>query len=84
MTAEMIFKAVCTVVSIIMLIYYLKREKKVFSALFGAFTGIAALMVINKYGGLLDIEIPLNLFNVGGSVVLGVPFVICLVILAQL
>lgn len=84
MTAEMIFKALCIVVSIIMLIYYLRREKKVFSVLFGALTGIAALTIVNKYGGLLDIEIPLNLFNVGGSVVLGVPFVICLVILAQL
>lgn len=81
MSAEMIFKFVCGAVSVIMMIYYLRREKKVFSVLFGALTGIAALTIVNKYGGMLDIEIPLNLFNVGGSAVLGVPFVICLVIL---
>lgn len=84
MTAETIFKAICTAVAVIMLIYYLRREKKAFSVLFGALTGITALTIVNKYGGMLDIEIPLNLFNVGGSVVLGVPFVICLVILTQL
>lgn len=84
MTSEMIFKAACAVVSVIMLIYYLRREKKVFSVLFGALTGIAALTIVNKYGGMLDIEIPLNMFNVGGSIVLGIPFVVCLVILTQI
>lgn len=84
MTAENIFKAVCIAAAGIMLIYYIKRERKILSFLFGALTGAAALIILNKYGGLIGAEIPLNIFNVGGSVVLGVPFVICLVILKQL
>lgn len=84
MTAENIFKAVCIAAAGIMLIYYIKRERKILSFLFGAVTGAAALIILNKYGGLIGAEIPLNIFNVGGSVVLGVPFVICLVILKQL
>lgn len=84
MSIKMIFRIVCVTVIIIMLVYYLKREKKVFSAFFGALTGIAALMILNKYGNVIDVEIPLNIFNLGGSTVLGVPFVVCLVILAQI
>lgn len=84
MTAENIFKAVCIAAAGIMLIYYIKRERKILSFLFGAVTGAAALIILNKYGSLIGAEIPLNIFNVGGSVVLGVPFVICLVILKQL
>lgn len=84
MTAENIFKAVCIAAAGIMLIYYIKRERKILSFLFGALTGAAALIILNKYGSLIGAEIPLNIFNVGGSVVLGVPFVICLVILKQL
>lgn len=84
MTAENIFKAVCIAAAGIMLIYYIKRERKILSFLFGALTGAAALIILNKYGGLIGAEIPLNIFNVGGSFVLGVPFVICLVILKQL
>lgn len=82
MTAENIFKAVCCITAAVMLIYYLRREKKIFSVLFGALTGIVALTIVNKYGNMIDVIIPLNAFNVGGSVILGVPFVVCLVILA--
>lgn len=84
MTAENLFMGVCGAAALIMLIYYIRRERKLLSFLFGALTGVAALIVLNKYGGLIGAEIPLNLFNVGGSAVLGVPFVICLVILEQL
>lgn len=84
MTADNIFKIVCAAVIIIMLIYYIKRERKILSMLFGALTGAAALIILNKYGGVIGVDIPLNLFNLSGSVVLGVPFVICLVILKQL
>lgn len=84
MTAENIFKAVCIAAAGVMLIYYIKRERKILSFLFGALTGAAALLILNKYGGFIGADVPLNIFNVGGSVVLGVPFVICLVILKQL
>lgn len=84
MNDEIIFKIACAAAALIMLIYYLRRDKKLLSFLFGAITGIAALTIVNKYGTALDIEVPLNIFNVGGSVILGVPFVLCLVILTQI
>lgn len=84
MTTEQIFYGVCAVASLIMLIYYIKRKHKFTSALFGAITGITALIILNKYGSNIDAEVPLNIFNVCGSVILGVPFVICLVIIKQL
>ncbi len=84
MTVINIFYSICAVTVLIMLIYYMKRERKILSLIFGALTGLAALVILNKYGVYIGVKVPLNLFNVGGSAVLGVPFVICLVILQQL
>lgn len=81
MDTDFIFAAVCGVVILIMAVYYLKREKRLKALLFGSLTGLAALFILNKYGGNFDTELPLNTFNLCGSAVLGVPFVICLVIL---
>lgn len=84
MDTETIFRILCGAVAAIMLIYYLRREKKLLSMLTGALTGIAALFIVNKYGGLIGIEVPLNLFDLLGSVVLGVPFVVFTVIMNNL
>lgn len=81
MDTDFIFAAVCGVVILIMAVYYLKREKRLKALLFGSLTGLAALFILNKYGGNFDTELPLNTFNLCGSAVLGVPFVICFVIL---
>ncbi|EWM53452.1 pro-sigmaK processing inhibitor BofA family protein [Ruminococcus flavefaciens] len=81
MDTEWIFSGICVAVTFIMLIYYLKREKKIISAIVGALTGEAALFIVNKYGNMIDIDIPLNLFNFLGSAVLGAPFVVFLVIM---
>ena len=84
MTTGNIFILICASVVFIMLIYYIKRERKLRSVLFGGITGIAALVILNKYGTLIDVSVPMNLFNVAGSGVLGVPFVVCLVIVSHL
>ena len=84
MTSENIFAAICILTVLIMMIYYIKRERKLLSFLFGAVTGTAALILLNKYGVFIGIDVPLNIFNVSGSAVLGVPFVICLVILQRI
>lgn len=84
MTADNIFWIVCAAAAVIMLIYYIKRERKLLSFFFGALTGAAALVILNEYGSMIGADVPLNTFNIGGSIVLGVPFVICLVILKQL
>jgi hypothetical protein len=81
MDTEMIFRIGCAAVIIIVAIYYFRREKKVLSLFIGAVTGCAALFIVNKYGGMLGVDIHLNLFNAVGSIVLGVPFVVFLVIM---
>lgn len=81
MDAEMIFRSLCGAVIVIMMIYYFKREKRLLSLLTGAITGGAALFIVNKYGVMIGVDIPLNLFNTVGSLVLGVPFVVFLVIM---
>ena len=81
METETIFKLLCGAVVTIMLIYYLRREKKLMSVLTGVVTGGAALFIVNKYGAFIGADVPLNLFNVLGSAVLGVPFVIFIVIM---
>lgn len=84
MRTDLILGLICIVVVLIMLMYYMRRERKVLSFVFGAFTGAAALFILNKYGGFIGADVPLNLFNVSGSAVLGVPFVVGLVILKYL
>lgn len=84
MDTDIIFKSLCGAVVLIMTIYHLRREKKLLSLIIGAVTGIAALFLINKYGGMIGVEIPLNLFNLIGSTILGVPFVVFLVIMSFL
>lgn len=84
MTTENIFRILCGAAVFIMAVYYIKREHKLRSLIFGGLTGFAALVIINKYGGMIGADIPLNIFNIVGSSILGVPFVICLVILTQI
>ena len=81
MDIEMLFKILCGIVVIIMMIYYFKQQKKLLSFIIGAFTGGAALLIVNKYGSILGANIPLNLFNILGSIILGVPFVVFIVIM---
>lgn len=84
MRTDLIFWLMCAVVVLTMLIYYSRRDRKILSFIFGSFTGMAALFILNRYGGAIGAEIPLNIFNVGGSAVLGVPFVAGLVFLKYL
>lgn len=81
MDTEMIFRLGCAAVVLVVAIYYFRREKKILSLFIGAVTGCAALFVVNKYGCFLGVDIHLNLFNTLGSIVLGVPFVVFLVIM---
>ncbi|MCD7810743.1 MAG: pro-sigmaK processing inhibitor BofA family protein [Ruminococcus sp.] len=83
MTTDNIFWGICAAIVLVMFIYYIKRERKLLSFLFGGLTGFIALVILNKYGTLIDIDVPLNSFNIAGSAVLGVPFVILLVIMSQ-
>ncbi len=81
MNTEIIFFLICAAIVLIMLVYYCRRQKKFSTVAFGIITGLAALFLVNKFGGIIGAELPLNTFNVCGSAVLGVPFVACLVII---
>ena len=81
MNTDMIFRSLCGAVILIMIIYYFRRERKIMSFIIGAVTGCGALFLVNRYGMALGIDVPLNVFNTAGSIVLGAPFVIFLVIM---
>lgn len=81
MESGYIFKIICGIVISVMVIYYLRREKKFLSFFIGAFTGGAALFIVNKYSSLIGMTVPLNFFNICGSIILGAPFVLFLVIM---
>lgn len=80
MTVEQLFYVVCAVMAVIMFIYYIRRKKRIISAFFGVFSGFAALLLVNRFGGCIGAELPLNLFNLCGSMVLGIPFVAFMII----
>lgn len=84
MSTNELFYLICSAAAFIMVIYYLRRKKKLTSVFFGAITGAAALIAVNKFGDIIGTDIPLNAFNLTGSCILGVPFVICLVLLEQI
>lgn len=77
---NVIFWSLCAVAILAMTVYYFTRLKRFKTAIFGVFTGMAALLLLNFFGGGFGVKLPLNLFNVCGSAILGVPFVICIVI----
>ena len=81
MNTEVIFTAVCAVLTIIIIIYYSKRPNRVLSVLFGTFTGIASLLLLSRYGRTIGLEAMLNPFNLAGSAVLGIPYVIGIAIM---
>ena len=81
MDAEIVFAAICAAALLIMMVYYTKSRRKAARIMTGTLTGLAALFLLSHYSYAADMEIYLNIFNVCGSAVLGVPFVLCLVIL---
>ncbi|MBR1823611.1 MAG: hypothetical protein IJ779_05200 [Ruminococcus sp.] len=81
MNTDIIFTAVCAVVILIMIHYYSKRPNRLISAIFGTFSGIAAMLALCTFGSMAGIDTELNLFNLIGSAVLGVPYAACVIIM---
>ena len=80
MTTDNILYIMYGLAVLVMFIYYIRRRRKFLSAFFGVFSGLAALFLLNKFGGMIGVEMPLNVFNLCGSAVLGIPFVALLII----
>lgn len=84
MNTDVLFYLICGAVTLVMVIYYLRRRHKITSFLFGSVTGFLALLLMNRFGGSFGAELPLNVFNIAGSVVLGVPFIAMMIIIRYL
>ncbi|MDO4863902.1 MAG: pro-sigmaK processing inhibitor BofA family protein [Ruminococcus sp.] len=80
MDTGLIFYIVCGAVLAAMVVYYARRKHKLLSALFGSGSGLAALLLVNYFGGQFGAYLPMNLFNVCGSTVLGAPFVAAMIV----
>lgn len=70
---EMIYKGIWVVLGLVMIIYYAKRKHTVRSAFSGMLSGAAALILLHYFGDNLGYAPPVNLFNTGVSLVLGIP-----------
>ncbi|MBR3970725.1 MAG: pro-sigmaK processing inhibitor BofA family protein, partial [Ruminococcus sp.] len=70
MTTDNILYIMYGLAVLVMFIYYIRRRRKFLSAFFGVFSGLAALFLLNKFGGMIGVEMPLNVFNLCGSAVL--------------
>ncbi|MBQ1463488.1 MAG: pro-sigmaK processing inhibitor BofA family protein [Ruminococcus sp.] len=81
MTTDTIFGLVCGLAAAAVIIYYSRQKKRLSHVLFGTMTGLAALCLVSHFGGYFGAALPLNPFNVCGSALLGVPFVVCMVVL---
>lgn len=67
------------IAGVIMLIYYARSKKPISSALKGMATGGLGLVLIHLFGGVLSL--PLSLFNLAWSLILGLPGVVLAVLL---
>ena len=84
MEKEMIFKITCGIAVLIMLIYYIKRKNKLGSFMFGAFFGLSALFLLERFSDIFNISVTLNMFNICGSALLGIPFTALIFLLKYL
>ena len=80
--AELIFYGAFALAALVMLIYYMRREKPVRSAVLGMVSGAAALLAVHYLEFLPTL--PLNGFTAFAALVLGVPGVALMAILTLL
>ena len=57
------------------------RKNGAASAFRTALLGAVSLFLLHHIQGRFGLDIPINLFNLSGSIVLGIPFLICLVVI---
>lgn len=75
-----VFRVLGGLLTLIMLGYYIRRRRRVLSALIGSLSGLAALWAVCRWGGMLGIFIRPDWFTVITSAVLGIPGVIFIII----
>lgn len=83
MDSQKIFFIICGFVFLIMLVTYIKKKHRILSFIFGSLSGMTALFLLCKYGSGIGAEVPMNFFNLCGSGILGIPFVVFLAIICR-
>lgn len=82
--AELIFYGAMAICAAAMLVYYMRKEKPVKTALFGMLSGAAALMAVNFFGGEIGLAVPVNGFTTFAALTLGAPGVAAMCIISLL
>lgn len=70
---DMIFKGICVAIILIMVVYYAKRKNTIRSAFVGMLSGVAALVLLHYFGDRIGYSPPVNMFNTGVALTLGIP-----------
>ncbi len=70
---ELVFYGALGISAVIVLIHYLRSEKPFHAAFKGMASGGAGLVLLHFFGGSMGLALPLNLFTVFVSLVLGLP-----------
>ncbi|MBQ6039377.1 MAG: pro-sigmaK processing inhibitor BofA family protein [Oscillospiraceae bacterium] len=85
LTARYLLPALACAGALWMLYEYARpRKHRLAAVLCGTGSGIAALLLLHRYGGTLGFEPALNILNLGVSAVAGVPGVLLLMLLERL
>ncbi|MBQ8010259.1 MAG: pro-sigmaK processing inhibitor BofA family protein [Oscillospiraceae bacterium] len=63
---------------LILLIFYIRRKKRIRTFLLGGTSGLASLVLLHLYGGVIGFTPTLCWFNLAVSVLLGIPGVVML------
>lgn len=80
---ELIFYAICVISAVVMLIYYLRGEKPVRSAVLGMGSGAVFLLLLHFFGDYVGFSVPMNFFTAFISLILGIPGVMILALLIR-
>ena len=78
---QVLILAILCCLSIFMLVYYYRQEHPVKSALFGSLSGLSGFFAAKLIFFAAGVVLPLNLFSLLFSAVLGLPGVVALSIL---
>ena len=75
--SDIIFAGICIAAAAIIIIYHFTRRNRWGSIISSTLTGVSALCLLSHFGSRFGTDITLNVFNIFGSVILGVPFLLC-------
>lgn len=79
--SKYILWGILIVFALVMFVYYKKSDKPLKNAFLGIFSGAFGITLLYLFGGTVGIVLPVSLYNILFSLILGIPGVIVLIIL---